>query len=114
METETGISFLIAADPLWKLTAEEVLELVRTNTALGWTVRGPSCQSASFDGNTNHVVSALRVETISDDDTISQILQSIRNLKSADITDSGKCTFMSAGVQKMIRDENGKNTAELF
>ena len=61
-ETETGISLLIGADHLWKITTGDVIrsteipESVAINTAFGWSLQGPSRQG---DCNTNLVVCVL-------------------------------------------------------
>ncbi|KAH7967190.1 hypothetical protein HPB49_023425 [Dermacentor silvarum] len=76
-ETENGLKLLIGADHLWKIMTGEVVRskevqgLAAINAALGWTLQGPSRQKAFLDCDANVMVCVLRLETISDNETLS-------------------------------------------
>ncbi|KAH7974169.1 hypothetical protein HPB49_010892 [Dermacentor silvarum] len=88
----------------------EISGLVAINTAFGWTLQGPSRQRAFLDCDANVMVCVLRVETITDGDTISQIVQSFCQLEAMGITNSGEppSTESIACFRGTIRKKNGR------
>lgn len=93
----------------------EIPGLVAINTAFGWTLQEPTRQKTFLDCDTNLTVGVLRVETIKDDETTSQILQSFWKLEGTDITDSGEPPSPEsiASFQEIIRKKYSRCTVAL-
>lgn len=94
-DADPGLSLLIGSDHLWQILTGELVRrtdtegLVAMNSFFGWTLQGPIRYTAFMERDTNLMVCALRVDTSSEEEATSHILQSFWQLEAMGIT--GQC-----------------------
>lgn len=120
VDSEPGLGLLIGSDYLWRLLTGEVIRspdiegLAAINTIFGWTLQGPSRQKAFLDGGTHLMVCVLRVSSVTEDESASELLQAFWQLESMGIADSSEqSTDCLVQFKQTIQKNNGRYTVAL-